>query len=90
MIITAQNSLVNFFSICDQICWKLRTWSHLLYKTLMETFFVCAVTLLWLTYSIPIFPDIAMISGILQQMPKKALESTGKTMTLLQNALIDV
>ena len=56
----------------------------------METFFVCAVTLLWLTYSIPILPDIAMISGILQQMPKKALESTEKTMTLVQNALIDV
>ena len=32
-----------FFSICDQICKKLRIWSHLLKKLLMENFIFYAV-----------------------------------------------
>ena len=38
---TAQNlefSIKNFISKCDQICRKLRVWSHLLKKSLMENF----------------------------------------------------
>ena len=33
----------DFFSKCDQICRKLRIWSHLLKKFLMENLFFCAV-----------------------------------------------
>ena len=32
-------SIKDFFSKCDQIRRKLRIWSHLLQKSLMETFF---------------------------------------------------
>ena len=35
-------SINNFFSKCDQILKKLRIWSHLLKKSLIENFF-CAV-----------------------------------------------
>ena len=33
----------DFFSKCDQIYMKLRIWSHLLKKSLMENFIFCAV-----------------------------------------------
>ena len=33
----------NFFSKCDQIRRKLRIWSHLLKKSLMEKFIFCPV-----------------------------------------------
>ena len=33
----------DFFSKCDQIRRKLRIWSHLLKKSLMESFIFCAV-----------------------------------------------
>ena len=36
-------SIKDFFSKWDQICRKLRIWSHLLKKTLMENFILCAV-----------------------------------------------
>ena len=36
-------SIKDFFSKCDQICRKLRTWSHFLKKSLMENFIFCAV-----------------------------------------------
>ena len=35
----------NFFSKCDQIRRKLRIWSHLLKKSLMENFIFCSVKL---------------------------------------------
>ena len=38
-------SIKDFFSKCDQIRRKLRIWSHLLKKSLMENFFFCAVVL---------------------------------------------
>ena len=38
-------SIQDFFSKCDQIGYKLRIWSHLLKKTLMENFIFCAVWL---------------------------------------------
>ena len=44
--ITAQKikfSIKDFFSECDQIRSFLRIWSHLLKKSLMETFIFCAV-----------------------------------------------
>ena len=37
-------SIKDFFSKCDQIRRKLRIWSHLLKKTLMENFIFCAVS----------------------------------------------
>ena len=36
-------SIKDFFSKCDQIRRKLRIWSHLLTKSLMENFIFCAV-----------------------------------------------
>ena len=36
-------SIKDFFSTCDQIRKKLRIWSHLLKKSLMENFIFCAV-----------------------------------------------
>ena len=36
-------SIKDFFSKCDQIRRKLRIWSHLLKKFLMENFVYCAV-----------------------------------------------
>ena len=36
-------SIKDFFSKCEQIRRKLRIWSHLLKKTLMENFIFCAV-----------------------------------------------
>ena len=41
-------SIKDFFSKCDQIRRKLRTWSHFLEKFLMENFIFCAV---WFTYN---------------------------------------
>ena len=39
----AKCSLNDFFTKCDQTCRKLRIWSHLLTKSLMENFIFCAV-----------------------------------------------
>ena len=36
-------SIKDFFSKCDQIRSFLRIWSHLLKKSLMENFILCAV-----------------------------------------------
>ena len=36
-------SIKDFFSKCDQIHRKLRIWSHLLAKSLMENFIFCVV-----------------------------------------------
>ena len=38
-------SINDFFSKCDQIPRKLRIWSHLLKKSLMESFIFCAVSM---------------------------------------------
>ena len=38
-------SIKDFFSKCDQILRKLRIWSHLLNKSLMENLIFCAVFL---------------------------------------------
>ena len=37
-------SIKDFFSKCDQIRRKLRIWSHLLKKSLIENFIFCALT----------------------------------------------
>ena len=42
-------SIKDFYSKCDQICGKLRIWSHLLKKSWMENFIFCAVSLLILS-----------------------------------------
>ena len=36
----------DFFSKCDQICSFLRSWSHLLKKSLIKSFFLCSALLL--------------------------------------------
>ena len=39
-------SIKDFFNKCDQMRRKLRIWSHLLKKSLMENFIFCAVYVL--------------------------------------------
>ena len=60
LTITAQKmkfSIKDFFSKCDQIRRKLRVWSHLLKKFLMENFIFCAVRFVnistWLKITVP-------------------------------------
>ena len=58
-------SIKDFFSKCDQILRKLRIWSHLLKKSIMENFIFCAMLfqiaflknlLMWtLTHFNPVF-----------------------------------
>ena len=52
-------SIQYFFRKCDQFCRKLRIWSHLLKKSLMENFIFCAVT-------IPTLMDIEL-DGLCQE-----------------------
>ena len=50
LIITAQKmkfSIQNFFCKRDRSRRKLRSWSHLLKKSLMENFIICAVNVLF-------------------------------------------
>ena len=42
-----KSSIENFFSKCDQIRRFLRIWSHLLTKSVMESFIFCAVEIFW-------------------------------------------
>ena len=39
-------SIKDFFNKCDQIRRKLRIWSHLLMKSLLENFIFCGVSVL--------------------------------------------
>ena len=53
-ITTAQKikfSIKDFFSKCDQIRRKLRIWSHLLEKSLMENFIFCAVYIQYIFFA---------------------------------------
>ena len=55
-VYTAQKmkfSIKDFFSKCDQIRQKLRIWSHLLNKSLMENFIFCAVLATAITHITP-------------------------------------
>ena len=45
-------SIKDFFSKCDQIRPKLRIWSHLLKKPLMENFIFCAVIITDLIFAL--------------------------------------
>ena len=45
-------SIKYFFSKCDQIRRKLRIWSHLLKKCLMENFIFCALTFMKMQMSV--------------------------------------
>ena len=54
--VTAQKmkfSITDFFRKCDQICRKLRIWSHWLKKSVMENFIFCAVSsrVLWCKFT---------------------------------------
>ena len=52
--VTAQKMkfpITDFFSNCDQIRRKLRIWSHLLKKSLIENFIFCAVRLIRAQYN---------------------------------------
>ena len=40
-------SIEDFFSKCDQIRRNLRIWSHLLKKSVMESFIFCALEIFW-------------------------------------------
>ena len=52
-------SIKGFISKCDQIRRKLRIWSHLLKKSLMENFIFCAVTaLIVISASVSVILDL--------------------------------
>ena len=61
-------SIKDFFSKCDQICWKLLIWSHLLMKSVMENFFffLCGIASMpnskWLFIYIKCFLLIFLIN----------------------------
>ena len=60
LTLTAQKmkfAIKDFFSKCDQIRRKLRIWSHLLKKSLMENFIFCAVLCIE-TQFLSLFPNI--------------------------------
>ena len=48
-------SIKDFFCKCDQIRRKLRIWSHLLKKSLMDNFIFCAVLVAWILFPINCF-----------------------------------
>ena len=50
-------SIKYFLSKCDRIRSKLRIWSHLLKKSLMENFIFCAVYYWWVRY---VFPKVTL------------------------------
>ena len=55
-------SIRDFFSKCDQICRKLRIWSHLLKKSLTENFiFLCSG---WYTKGVKFFKTLNLITNI--------------------------
>ena len=60
----------DFFSKCDQIRRKVRVWSHLLKKSLMENFIFCSVIVQFKS----IFYFLPKVSSILQ----KLLENSAK------------
>ena len=71
-------SIKDFFSTCDQIRKKLRIWSHLLKKSLMENFIFCAVLecpnyLSSLSVRVPKYPSF--LSGTITEF-RKCLQST--------------
>ena len=45
-------SIKGFFSKCDQICKKLRIWSHLLKKSLIENFIFCVASRYLIAFNI--------------------------------------
>ena len=48
-----KSSIKDFFSKCDQIRMKLRIWSYLLKKSLMEDLIFCAECTAWYSNSQP-------------------------------------
>ena len=63
-------SVKDFVSKCDQIRRKLRIWSHLLKKSLMEIFIFCAVSEVnVLTYFHKIVIRIIFIKPFLPSLP---------------------
>ena len=54
-------SIKDFFSKCDQIRRKLRIWSHLLKKSLMENFVFCVVF-----HFMGIFVDLRTLRLVIQ------------------------
>ena len=61
----------DFFIKCDQIHRKLRIWSHLLKKSLMENFIFCAVKFLQRVWII----ECEFLLGFVQKGPVRSLIS---------------
>ena len=61
-------SIKDFFSKCDQIRRKLRIWSHLLKKFLMENFNFCAVWVLFYTLQIQVLCSRSKLLGMNDKM----------------------
>ena len=77
-------SVKDFFSKCDQICRKLRIWSHLRKKCLMENFIFCTVkvslNVKWIYRKVKwLFENSS--AGSLQTL--RYLEKSGNNLTFL-------
>ena len=60
-------SIKDFLSKCDQIRRKLRIWSHLLEKSLMESLIFCAVLAMNTNYH---FTNIVLMKGFISWSKK--------------------
>ena len=80
-------SIKNFFSKCDQICWKLRICLLLQKKTLMESIIFCGVVIKKSNYRNLEKPGTSYIEKVVctdnrkkpQNKPKKMMAKSKKT-----------
>ena len=61
-----------FFSKCDQICKKLRIWSHLLKKFIMENFTFCAVSVKEAPKFLSLFRMLLNLSTMAAKLSQKS------------------
>ena len=69
-------SIRDFFSKCDQICRKLRIWSHLLKKYLMENFILCVLV---------VFNTLTTLSKIGEKLVS---QSSVKSVSILHSLIL--
>ena len=89
-------SIMDFFIKCNQIHRKLRIWLHLLKKSLMENFIVCAVhilrednyLLIFFEKRVKYFSFIFLISGGIVGFNQKANSDDKWTITIHLQAVV--
>ena len=74
-------SIMDFFSKCDLICRKLRIWSQLLKKSLLENFILCAVIL----YETKITADAPIKLNLADNCSKLTIETLEQGVKYVQS-----